>query len=293
MLLIATAVAVVVPHAADERIAMARTARLTDIMRIRTATSAIETWVAAVLLDDGDGSAFDHDGETWARPVEGLAVEGVVMSGRVVDEQARFNLNGLIRDGRIDPLALRRFESLLEALDLPVTLAASVLDWLDADDVPRTPGGAEAGMYLAREPGYVAPNQPMAAVSELLLMSGFDRATYLRLRPHVTALPLRTAVNVNTASAELLMAIIPDADESAVRAFVTTRRSTPLEDITAVRAHPLFNGPEMELDGLSVGSDWFRIVGHLETGRVKQDRQSLLRRTDDAVQVVARWSGMP
>ncbi len=40
-------------------------------------------------------------------------------------------------------------------------------------------------------------------------MRGFDAATVAKLRPYVTALPGRTAINVNTATDVVLMAVMP------------------------------------------------------------------------------------
>jgi general secretion pathway protein K len=52
---------------------------------------------------------------------------------------------------------------------------------------------------------------------------GFDAAARARLRPFVTALPRFTAVNVNTASPEVLAAVIEGLDLDGARELVAQR----------------------------------------------------------------------
>lgn len=72
-----------------------------------------------------------------------------------------------------DSLLARLFISLGNAPAVADSLADAVLDWRDADDVPR-PNGAERGWYLAHGRG--APrNAPFADVRELRRVRGFGK----------------------------------------------------------------------------------------------------------------------
>ena len=60
---------------------------------------------------------------------------------------------------------------------------------------------------------------------------GFDADLVERLRPYVTALPRYTAVNVNTASAPVLAALLPRLSLTQVRQVVEQRDRIPLRNL--------------------------------------------------------------
>src|SRR5207244_4255056 len=102
----------------------------------------------------------------------------------------------------------------------------------DADDVPR-PRGAERDWYLAQTPPRVPRNAPFASVGELALVRGIDAAALARLRPHVTVAG-EHAVNPNTASREVLLAVVQDA--AGVDRLLAARRRGAIvaEDVAAL-----------------------------------------------------------
>lgn len=139
---------------------------------------------------------------------------------RISDEMGKFNLNNL-RDasGKIDITQLHIFERLLQLLHLDKKLALNLGDWLDSDISSAGYSTEDLG-YQNREAfyatGYRTANRPMADASELLMVKGVTRENYAMLRPYITALPVKTGVNVNTASAVVLEALIPGIDGRAV-----------------------------------------------------------------------------
>jgi general secretion pathway protein K len=185
-------------------------------------------WARGVLAQDGRD--VDHLGEGWAQPMAGLPVERAVVSGFIVDEQGKFNLNNLAPNGNASEADLRVFRQLLETLGLARELADAVVDWIDRDPGITMPGGAEDNYYLALPRPYRAANQPMQQVEELYRVRGFDAKTVARLRPFVTAIPAtaRTKVNVNTAPQQLLAALLPEVPPPQIESLVATRRKTPL-----------------------------------------------------------------
>ena len=291
LLLVAAAITAVVPNSVGERVAVARTAKLADLAQLRLMARGVERWAGAVLVRDGRNSLFDHTGESWNRKVDNLPVEGGTASGQITDEQGRFNLNDLLTDGLPDPLRVERFRRLLEHLQLNPMLADAVLDWIDKDELVRMPGGAESASYLAKQHPYRAANAPIIMTSELLLVEGFSQASFLALEPYVSALPFRASINVNTASATILRAMVPDIDDMRLRQFLTERRDAPIENVGELREHPLFSGQGTELDGLGTGSDWFRVEAALNLRRARLEHTALLLRRDDETRVWQRWSG--
>ncbi|MDE2220729.1 MAG: type II secretion system minor pseudopilin GspK, partial [Gammaproteobacteria bacterium] len=101
---------------------------------------------------------------------------------------------------------VEQFEALLAALDIDTSYAARLVDWIDTDDQPTFPGGAEDSYYMSQQPPHRVPNMPLTSISELLAM-GMDRASYDRLAPFISALPPNTKLNICTAPGEVLDAV--------------------------------------------------------------------------------------
>ena len=211
-------------------------------------------WSRALLYDDRRASQIDHAGEPWAVQMPPLPVEGGSLLGRIDDQQARFNLNNLVRDGQVDPAQLACLRRLLVLLDLPEALAGSLGDWLDADSTPQ--GEGEDAYYLALPSPRLAANRPLADLAELALVRGFDRGVRERLRPYVTALPRTTAINVNTASPEVIAALVAGLGLDAARSLVAERQRAYFLDRTGFLSR-LPQGLALAPEAISVGSDYF------------------------------------
>ena len=180
-------------------------------------------WGRTVLSDDRRSSSIDHLGEAWALRLPPMPVENGKLAGHLEDQNGRFNLNNLVRNGQINTAQLDHFKRLLAVLGLPATLAASLADWLDADGEAGAKGGAEDGYYLSLDPPYFSANRPLTDISELALVRGFDENVRQRLEPFVTALPRFTSVNVNTAPPEVLAAVVEGLPLTEARAVAAKR----------------------------------------------------------------------
>ncbi len=130
------------------------------------------------------------------------------LEGSLEDMQGRFNLNNLARvttDGKQDPQPLEQFQRLLVAVGLEAKWAGLARDWIDVDDQPGSPDGAEDSIYTSQTPPYRTGNWPMMSASELMNLPGFGADRYRMIAPYVTALPLRhRPINICTASAPVL-----------------------------------------------------------------------------------------
>ncbi|MEO6383765.1 MAG: type II secretion system minor pseudopilin GspK, partial [Thermomonas sp.] len=182
-------------------------------------------WSRAVLSDDRRASGVDHLGEPWALRLPAMPVEDGSLVGHIEDQQGRFNLNNLLEDGNVNLAQIERFRRLLGILGLPPALADSLADWIDADNEPQPRGGAEDAHYLALMPPHLAANRPLIDIAELALVAGFDDTVRARLHPFVTALPRFTAVNVNTATPEIIAASVDGLTLDDARGIVAQRGS--------------------------------------------------------------------
>ena len=206
-----------------------------DLAQTRLIAGAGIEWARAVLAYDARTSSFDHVGEAWAVKVPPSRVEGGEISGEMTDEQGKWNLNNLLSgDGTISQKEQEVFRRLLRLRELPPVLASTLADWLDADSEP-SPDGAEDAYYLALSPPYRSANRLLSDVDGLLRVRGFDANVVERLRPHVTALPGYHRVNVNTASAMVLAALIPDLSLSEVQQLLVLRKNIPFRDFADFR----------------------------------------------------------
>ncbi len=75
----------------------------------------------------------------------------------------------------------------------------------------------------------------MTNVDSLLDIPGYTPEMVARLRPFVTVLPTASAVNMNTASAEVIAAIVPGMNLSAAQAFVARRQTVFFHNVSDVQ----------------------------------------------------------
>ena len=130
------------------------------------------------------------------------------------------------------------------------TIANSILDWIDPDDIPRI-GGAESSYYKNLDPPYYAKNAPIDDLSELLLVKGVTPDIYWGgvisnhppaafqnrlglLGPNANMPPLSVGlvdlftplssgkININTASAEVLQ-MVPMIDQNVAAGIIDFR----------------------------------------------------------------------
>jgi general secretion pathway protein K len=238
-------------------------------------------WAGVILNEDRRKNQFDNLGEPWAQHVS-LPVERGRVDGGISDSQARFNLNNLVRGGQGQAQAsgadIAAFQRLLVTLELPVTLVDALVDWLDSDNLPYSADGAEDAYYLALPEPYYTANRALVDLAELRLVRGFDQATVDKLAPYVCVLPMPTPVNVNTASAEVLSAVIPGLNLTDARRLVANRGdgSQTLADFRGKLSAAQTVGMQENL--LSVSSDYFQVDLSVEFGRVRQRYLALYQR---------------
>ena len=236
-------------------------------------------WVRAVLSDDKRSNAVDHLGEPWALRLPPMPVDNGELAGHIEDQQGAFNLNNLVNAGHIDVVQVERFKRLLALLDLPQNIAGGLADWLDADSEVTPLGGAEDTYYLSLDPPYLAANRPLLDIEELTQVRGFDTQVLARLRPYVTALPGNTEINVNTASAEVLAAVIDGLSLSAARDLVAQRERTYFINLADFRSR-LPKGADQGSAALSVNSNYFLADLLVKFGDAQASSQVLLARPD-------------
>ena len=210
-------------------------------------------WARAVLSDDRRASNVDHPGEPWALRLPPIPVENGILAGRIEDEQGKFNLNNLPRGGKVNPAQLAHFRRLLSILALPPALAGALAERIDAD------------------------SRPLTDVAELALVRGFDDNVRARLRPFVTALPRFTAVNANTASPEVLAAVVEGLGLDDARAVVAQRERAYFRNFSDFFGQ-LPPGLIVPTENISASSDYFIATMRVTVGGAQARGSALLAR---------------
>ncbi len=239
-----------------------------------------EGWVRTILAEDFAASQSDHLDEIWATeipalPIDSAAVQGTIW-GEITDLQGRFNINNLVAgNGEFDQAAFHQFERLLVALELDPRLAAATADWLDRDEIELIPDGAEDPYYTGLTPAYRTANQPISNVTELAAVDGMDRASFEILLPHVTALPGRTAINVNTASMPVLMSLGPNLTSGDAEGLVAARADGGFVDYADIFA-PLID--QDLVPWIGENSEYFQLKAVVQIDTVRVSLFTVLHR---------------
>jgi len=195
-----------------------------------------ESWVSSSLRADLEETDTDHLGEIWASELPGLPVQSDVVQGELFGEiedlQGRFNVNNLVdQNGEVDELALEQFQRLLLALELDPRFAGIAADWIDANREAAFPDGAEDAIYTGFIPAYRTPNLSITNATELAALEGMDKESFDVLAPHIVALPGRTGINVNTATAPVLQSLGENLSASDVESLIAERENGGFADM--------------------------------------------------------------
>lgn len=232
MLITALATMVAANLAWDNALDVRRTMVLLNRDQALQVALGAESWVISILRQDLEDSQTDHLGEIWASELPGLPIEGGEVFGAVTDLQGRFNINNLIdENGVVDEESLQQFRRLLLAIGLDPRFAGIAADWIDSDSDALFPDGAEDSIYTGMIPPYRTANQSLSSVSELAALDGMDKLTFNALKPHITALPGRTKINVNTATAAVLQSLDENMTLADVENLIAERESGGFTEI--------------------------------------------------------------
>lgn len=235
------------------------------------------------------------------------------LSGRIMDAQSKLNVMNLVEAGKPVPEAVAAFTKLFGLLGLPAQDLAVMIASLqrvfpapnasnptanNASSIPTASTAAAA----ASTPANGAASAPRAASADLsvsveldapllpqrmsqLPWLGVSSATATALEPYVTVLPVRTALNINTASAEALFASVPALDLAGAQRLVAQRSRSffrTLSDGSEALGTTRF------IDGQhGVASSFFETYGRLRLDKTWVEEHSLLRR--NGVEVVILW----
>lgn len=253
-------------------------------------------WARLILREDARAGGADHLAEPWAVPLEearlstflassnapadaldtSTTLSQTFLSGDITDLQSRMNVRNLVDGGKVSAVALAAFARLFNKLQLPaseLTLMAENLRFA-TDSSPDNRNGGLAPLIPQR-------------VSQLVWL-GLSAKSLSILSPYITLLPLPTPVNLNTADATVLAAIIPRVDPAKAQRLVALRDGQhfrALSDVATALGEPQDMLTEAQH---SVSSQFFEIHGQLRLDKVVVQQHSVVQR--QGLEVKALWT---
>lgn len=193
--------------------------------------------------------------------------------------------------GELNEAQFQVLQRLLVSLELKPELAQAIVDWIDPDQDPLFPEGAEDSDYNVRTPPYLAANRSLQSVGELRLLKGIEQEAYDKLSPLVCVLPPNTPLNVNTAPAAVLAAL---AEEKDIKEIERLLENPPDEGYKNV--DDFLNAAKLTVDAtikaqLGVASRYFGLRVEARVGDGRAMLYSILQRDTKRVRVLRRSFG--
>ncbi len=236
--------------------------------------------------------------QAWAQPIKSdLASAG--FDGRLEDQQGKFNLRNLIAGERVSARQLRSFEQLCGMLGIDAGVAQRISQRVIAayprQEQPQNAAQTRFNSGRATSPDADAKPVPatrpmLRSLDDLRGVQGVNERVLARLAPYVSVIPVSTWVNSNTASAEVLAAVVPGLSLTQAQALVAERDRGQWfinrgDFLNRLRA------PDLTVDDIDVGitSEWFLLHGFARRDKRRVSLDALLYRSESDMPKVI-WS---
>jgi general secretion pathway protein K len=189
----------------------------------------------------------------------------------------------LIEDGKVSTPWLKAFTKLYTQLGLEVSELDTIADNLRLAQTPQVGKGAPSGTVST-------PLLPQR-VGQLRWL-GFSERSLKALTPFITILPVRTTVNLNTASAMVLYAAIPSLDMAQAQSMVDQRQSAYFRSLGDAGRSISTIAAELNNEQHGVSARFFEVKGRLRTGETVIEERSLVQREGlNSITVLRRERG--
>jgi len=230
-----------------------------------------------ILKDDFRLSpSIDHLGEVWALPLQDSKIadflkskdlpdeiETISLRAHLTDAQSMFNVTnlwGANSSGLPDPDAIKVYVNLLNQLGLDGQLANQTVN---------------IGLRSKSKP---------TQLEDLLTYPGYSKEILAKIKPFVTVLPQTTPVNINTCSAEVLLAIYSFLTRSDVERLLQSRASMPFSSIDDINKRVNLVRPNVAnptiITLVNVKSNYWIAFTEIQMRQRLFNNQTLISRSD-------------
>jgi general secretion pathway protein K len=239
-------------------------------------------WARLILREDKRD--FDSLDDVWANPLKETPLSAFLsvdkentddapeafLSGSITDAQERYNLRNLIDEAtsKVAPTELAGLKQLCDAAGVSPDVASRIADGLLAASL-----GSEG-----------APLMPQSLAQ--LAWLGLDTDTVQRLAPYIVLLPVRTPVNLNTASREVIAASLAISLGDTTN-LIDGRQRGALKSLEEARK---LLPPTLVLNErqASVATQFFEVRGELRMEDRTMVERSLVKRDNQGVVTIQR-----
>jgi len=240
---------------------------------------SLETWAKVILSDDD--LSIDDLNENWATSITPIQITGGSVYGKLTDLQSKLNINNLI-DLKTNIYSAQYRSFFYDCINL---INTQLKQQAMADTI--------FSYAISRPPKPKLFDQ----LAELRDISAISDVDYLKVKPHLSALPSLTPININTASKEVLACIHPQLSGALVDKMIKHRKNQSFAAIDDfwVYTHSLL--PNLTLDEIKENfplkyintvSDYFLLETRIVFEKNKLIGRSILYRKDGKISVMNR-----
>ena len=277
---------------------------LTQTTLHQAAAEGIRSALQRLAADDEP--TVDHNRKFWATPQLVTNPVGIVVEVLITDENRYFDWNNLAIPP-VGPQARSATDIAMDLMNLsgdyaPVARLDALTDWVDAD----SSGLWETPFYRQQTPPYEAANRPLYAWSELLWVHGFHRDLFrprestnvfaqaaAGLLDNFAVVPVSrerpVRININTASRDVLLAVLGIDHGYAVQALLALREGGPIRSLQPIRRMVEPSRQDVVERYLDVRSLFFCLEARAELNGQTEYIRALAQRGESGALNIVQW----
>jgi len=203
--------------------------------------------------------------------------DGVTITSTLEDAQQYFNINALTESKLLPNFAHLIMLSIPDIKsEQAMQLATAVRQWI----TPEAQNPTQDYFYANLKEGLRVPAAPMAHISELRMVQGFNAKMFNALLPNLIALPNDAKLNINTAQPLVLSSLDESLTPSLIKKIVTLRATNPFLSTDKFTGLDEIKNTGKNLgEKITVNSDFFLLKTDVATLQTHMILYTLLHRS--------------
>lgn len=266
-------------------------------------------WARLILREHMTNEPTTQGDQIWATPVLDSRLTQprdnrvALFSGRLQDEQGKYNLYNLAANGIIVQDQVDILQRLLTNLSLPSSLANKIINLIVMTQ-PRNGTMQSADFYSGQSTtaatGVTVPTVTTDAsgantasaplprgIDDIASLLQVDDATRFAMNRAMTLLPAATFVNINTAPPEVIAAMTPGLSLSQARSLTGDRDRGQWFINSSDFANRLTSlAPTTKVPAVAITSSWYMATGTIAYERARLTLHALLSNTGGTPRVL-------
>lgn len=178
----------------------------------------------------------------------------------LTDLQSKFNLNGLKNSGQLKPFTLLIL-ALMPKLSKEEAfyIALFTQEWISKEN-QRVTNVTTEKFYANLKTPYLPTHKPFTSLSEWRLIKGVTQTIFNHLSLYLTALPIETPINLNTAPSAVLKTLGNGLTEVQSKNIIKIRGQDGFKTLNEALNNPEIKKMGLDIKNLTLTSDYFLIT---------------------------------